>query len=75
MRFDKSQLEAIAALPDDKLWATVVGLAKGYGFNLPEKTPPHEDIERMREAVRGDKINVGEAMRLLNTYKKGKGCL
>ena len=75
MKFDKSQLEAIAALPDEQLWATVVGIAKGYGFNLPAKTPPHEDIERMRDAVRGDKINVGEAMRLLNSYKKGKGCL
>ena len=75
MRFDKSQLEAIASLPDDQLWETVVGLAKGYGFNLPEKTPPHEDIEKLRDAVRGDKINVGEALRLVNQYKKGKGVL
>ena len=71
MRFDKSQIEAIAALPDDELWATVVRLAKGYGFNLPEKTPSHEELQKLRGAVNSPKINVSDAMRLLNQYKKG----
>ncbi len=72
MRIDKAQLEAIAAMPDDKLWATVVSMARGYGFSLPEKTPPHEDLEKLRAAVSADKINVSDAMRLLNSYRKGK---
>ncbi len=72
MRIDKAQLEAIAALPDDKLWATVVSMAKGYGFALPEKTPPHEELEKLRGAVNADKINVSDAMRVLNSYRKGK---
>lgn len=71
MRFDKAQIEAIAALPDEELWSTVVNLAKGYGFNLPTKTPPHEELEKLRGAVNSPKINVSDAMRLLNQYKKG----
>ena len=66
MRFDKAQIEAIAALPDEELWSTVVNLAKGYGFNLP-----HEELEKLRGAVNSPKINVSDAMRLLNQYKKG----
>ncbi len=71
MRIDKAQLEAIAALPDDQLWKTVVSMARGYGFSLPEKTPPHEELEKLRAAVNSPKINVSEALRLLNNYRKG----
>ncbi len=71
MRIDKAQLEAIAALPDDQLWATVVNMAKGYGFSLPEKTPSHEELQKLRSAVNSEKINVSEALRLLNNYRKG----
>ena len=31
MRFDREKLEALAALPDDKLWAEVVRIAESYG--------------------------------------------
>lgn len=72
MRFDKSQLEALAALPDDKLWCEVVRIAASFGYALPEQTPRHEDLEKMREAVRSEKLNVTDAMRILNQYKKGK---
>ena len=72
MRFDKARLEALAALPDDKLWAEVVKIAATFGYTLPDKTPPHNDLEKMRDAVRSEKINVTEALRLVNRYKSGK---
>lgn len=72
MRFDKARLEALAALPDDKLWSEVVRIADSFGYTLPKNTPPHSDLEKMREAVRADKINVGEALRLVNRYKNAK---
>lgn len=72
MRFDKAKLLSLAALPDDKLWAEVVRIAGSFGYALPEKTPPHEELEKMREAVRADKINVSEALRVVNQYKKTK---
>ena len=71
MKIDKSQLEAIAALPDEQLWATVVKMARSYGFSLPEKTPTHSEIEKLRGAVNAEKINVSEALKLLNNYRKG----
>ena len=70
MRFDRSQLEALASLPDDRLWEEVVKIAGRYGYTLPEKTPSHENIEKMREAVRGDKINLTDAAKILSQYKK-----
>ena len=70
MRFDKEKLEALAALPDDKLWAEVVRIADSFGYSLPKETPPHNDLQKMRDAVRADKINPGEAMRLVNRLKQ-----
>lgn len=70
MRFDKAKLEALAALPDDKLWAEVVRIADGFGYSLPKQTPPHTELEKMRNAVRSDKINVADALRVVNQYKR-----
>ena len=70
MRFDKAKLETLAALPDDKLWAEVVRIAEGFGYSLPKNTPPHSDLEKMRNAVKTEKINISEALRVVNQYKK-----
>ena len=70
MRFDKEKLEALAALPDDKLWAEVVRIADSFGYSLPKETPPHNDLQKMRDAIRADKINPVEAMRLVNRLKQ-----
>ena len=71
MKFDKSRIDALINLPDDMLWAEVVRIAGGFGYNLPKETPPHKDIEKMRDAVRGEKINIAEALKMVNQYKKG----
>lgn len=70
MKFNKEQLDALIAMPDDKLWSEIVRMAEGYGFSMPKETPPHAELERLRDTVRGSKINAGEAMRLLNNYRK-----
>ncbi len=69
MKFDKSKLEALAALPDDQLWAEVVRIASGFGYSLPTATPPHSELQKMRDAVKEERINVSEAMRMVNKYK------
>lgn len=71
MRFDKAKLDALAALPDDQLWAEIVKIADGFGYALPKQTPPHADLEKMREAVKTERINVSEALRIVSKYKKG----
>ena len=70
MKIDREKLDALAALPDEKLWAEVVKIAGMYGYSLPKETPSHADLEKMRGAVKSDKINMSEALRLVNQYKK-----
>lgn len=70
MRFDREKLEALASMPDEKLWAEVVRIADSFGYSLPRETPPHSELEKMRSAARAEKINVAEALRLVNQYKR-----
>lgn len=71
MKINKEELERIAALGDDELWQTVVKMAGSYGFKLPEKTPEHSELEKLRSAVNGNKLNLTDAVKLLNSYRKG----
>ena len=71
MRFDKEKLAELIALPDDQLWKTVVAIGRTHGFVLPERTPPHEDLEKLRKIAKdGSKMNVTAAMRILGKYVK-----
>ena len=73
MKINKEQLEAMAALPDDVLWAEIVAIAAGYGVTLPRETPRHNDLEKLRGAVTGSKLNMSDALRVLNSYRRGCG--
>jgi hypothetical protein len=70
MRFDKEKLEALAALPDDALWAEVIRIADSFGYCLPRETPPHSELQKMRDAVKGGNINATSAIRLVNQLKR-----
>ena len=72
MKINKEKLEALAALPDDMLWKEIVNAAATYGFAMPKETPPHEKLEQLRDAVRGQRVNTAEALKILNSYRKGK---
>lgn len=73
MKIDKEKLAALAALPDDQLWATILEIGKSYGFNLPKQAPPHSELEKIRGAVTGGaKPNLSEAIKLVNNYRKGQ---
>ena len=72
MRLDRDKLLDMVALPDAELWKTIVDIGRGHGFTLPEKAPPHEELEKLRGIVKdGSKMNVASALRLLNKYKGG----
>ncbi len=71
MRINKEELERLAKLPDNELWAEIVRAGRAHGFNLPTQTPSHSDLEKLRGAVTGARLNLGEAIRVLNNYKKG----
>lgn len=70
MRFDKDKLDELVALPDEELWKKVVQIGKTHGFTLPERTPEHSELEKLRSIARdGSRINMGLAMKMLNKYK------
>ena len=73
MKIDREKLAELCALDDDELWQTVRRLAAQHGFALPERTPSREEMAKMRAAVSGTKINLGEAVKLINEYRRGKG--
>ena len=71
MRLDRDKLIGMVSLPDDELWRMIVEIGKSHGFILPDKTPPHEELEKLRGIARdGAKMNVASAMRILSKYKK-----
>ena len=73
MRLSKEQLDKIASLSDEELWEEVCSVAKRHGFTLPSKTPAKVEMQKLREAITGGaKLNLGEAVRILNEYKRGK---
>ena len=73
MNIDKAKLEALTRLPDDALWAQIRSMAGSHGLTLPEGTPPHAELERLREICRADsKISMLQAMRIINDLKRGK---
>ena len=71
MKIDKEKLDALVAMSDDELWRQIVEIGRSHGFTLPAKTPPHSEMEKMRGAVKGGaKLNLNEAIRVINNYRK-----
>ncbi|MBO5945841.1 MAG: hypothetical protein J6Q69_04470 [Clostridia bacterium] len=70
MKLDKEKLKSFAELSDGEMWERIVSTAKEHGYNLTLTRPSHGELERIRGILRGDeRIGLGEAMRLVNTYK------
>ena len=70
MRLDRDKLNELVNLPDDQLWGKVVEIAKSHGFTLPQKTPEHSELEKLRSIARdGSKMNLASAMKLLYKYR------
>ena len=73
MKLNKDEMKRISSLPDDALWAEIKQMGAAYGFKLPQNAPPHEDLQKLRAAIGGTRLNVADALRVLNGYKKGAG--
>ena len=73
MRIDKEKMNKLMALDDAALWAEIVRMAKGFGFNISENAPKSEDMQKIRSMLDADKINPYSAMKIIQSYKKDKG--
>ena len=74
MKIDRDKLKAMCEMSDAELWREIRRVAGSHGFTLPEKTPEHSEMEKMRGAMSGGaKLKLGEAVRILNDYKRRQG--
>ena len=71
MKIDKEMLKSLATKPDGELWGVISGLAKSRGYELPEATPSKEEMAKIRSLLNDvEKINMREAIRFVNNYRK-----
>ena len=74
MKLDYERMKVYAKLPDTILWAQVVSLAAKHGITLPKKTPPKEDMARLRRIMTGEEqMNLTQAIALFKEYKGKTG--
>ena len=72
MRFDPEKLNALCALPDGELWYEIQKIASSHGISLPKACPNAKTMQDIRNAASGGaKIKLGEAIKVINEYKKG----
>lgn len=72
MKIKREMLEELAALDDARLYAKIRGIAEGFGIKLSANVPPKEEMAKLRSLLLGgDKLNLTEAMRVVNNYRRG----
>ena len=73
MKLNKQRLEALCSLDDEALWREIRNIGASYGISLPEKSPPHSEIQRVRDAVAGGgRMNLAEAVKIINAQRREK---
>ena len=72
MKINSDKLRELAALSDCELWGEIRKMAQSFGQSVPEKTPSHTDMERIRGALTGTQLSLSDAMQILRA-KKGAG--
>ena len=74
MKFNKEKLDAIASLPDNKMWEEIRKIASERGFKLPDTAPPRETMEKIRSAIAGaEKLSLADAAKIMQSYKRKGG--
>ncbi len=74
MRFDKETLEKLCAKSDDELWKDIRGIAKIAKISLPENSPSHEELEKLRALLTGSgQISAEEAKKAVEAYRARNG--
>ena len=72
MKLNKTVTDRLKNLPDDELWAEIRRMAASYGISLPERSPSSHELAKVRDALNIGEVNMGDAMRIVNEYKRGK---
>ena len=72
MKIDPKKLEELLSMSDEGLWREIVSAGAKHGFKLPQKAPPHEELEKLRQACKGGRINASAALKIIDSYRKSK---
>ena len=73
MKFNREKLKALLALEDDALWREIRAIASGFGFRLPEATPPKCELDKLRALAESERTpSIAEAMSILKRLGGGK---
>ncbi len=73
MRIDKEKLKALTSLSDEALWEEIKKIGKSHGFTLPDAPPKNGELGKVRRALgEEERINLGEAIKIINQYRKGR---
>lgn len=71
MKIDREKLLELQAKSDSELWQVINEIAGKHGYNLPKNTPSKSEMDKIRSVLgSADKINMREAMRLMQEYKR-----
>ena len=71
MKIDKEKLKSLSEKSDAELWGVISGIAKSRGYELPAQAPSKEEMAKIRSLMQDcEKINMRDAIRLVNTYRK-----
>jgi hypothetical protein len=69
MKINSEKLRELAALSDSELWGEIRKMAQCFGQTIPERTPPHTEMERIRSALTGAQLNLSDAMQILRAKR------
>ena len=72
MKLNKSITDRLKNLTDEELWCEIRKMAAGYGLALPDRPPSSTDLAKVRDALNIGEVNMNDAMRIVNEYKRGK---
>ena len=72
MKINKDKLASLSAMDDESLWRQIKNIGAAYGIKLPDKTPPKAELDRVREALSGPRLNLTQAIDIINGYRRGE---
>ena len=71
MKIDKEKLKQLSEKTDSELWSIINDIAGKHGYDLPKNAPSKAEMDKIRTLLgSADKLNMRDAMRLMQEYKR-----
>ncbi len=74
MKLNQEELKRLSTLSDKELEREIRRMAAAKGLSLPQASPDHEDLEKLRALLSNEGgVGLMDAMRYYNAYRKKYG--